>query len=128
MLDKIIVIAGYSGHGRVVAEAALYSGIKLTHYTDKNRSKLNPYEIKYLGLESNLDLLDKSRKLEFILGVGNNALRNKIYQFIISKNIDVLNVFHNASLVSDNVTFGSGNFISKNVIILMYKLVFLKFL
>ena len=117
MSDKIIAIAGYSGHGFVVAEAAFSAGIKLTHYTDKKRSKLNPYRMKYLGLESNLDLLDKSRNIEFILGTGNNAIRNKIYQLLTSKNIDILNVLHNSSLVSDNVTLGSGNFISKNVVI-----------
>lgn len=117
MSDKIIAIAGYAGHGFVVAEAAFSAGIKLTHYTDKKRSKLNPYGIKYLGLESNLDLRDKPRNIEFILGTGNNSIRNKIYQLLTSKNIDVLNVLHNSSLVSDNVTLGSGNFISKNVVI-----------
>ena len=117
MSDKIIAIAGYSGHGLVVADAAFSAGIKLSHYTDRNKSKLNPYKIKYLGLETNSDFFDKALNLEFILGIGYNTIRNKVFQLLISKNIDVLNVIHNSCLISHNVTLGVGNFISKNVAI-----------
>lgn len=117
MSDKIIAIAGYSGHGFVVADAAFSAGIKLSHYTDINKSKINPYKLEYLGFESNLDFFDKGPNIEFVLGIGDNIIRKKVFQLLNSKNIDILNVIHNSSLVSDNVTLGLGNFISKNVAI-----------
>lgn len=117
MSDKIIAIAGYSGHGFVVTDAAFSAGIKLTHYTDINESTINPYKLEYLGFESDLHFFDKVPHIKFVLGIGDNIIRKKIFQLLTSKNIDVLNVIHNSCLLSDNVTFGMGNFISKNAVI-----------
>ncbi len=117
MSDKIIAIAGYSGHGFVVADAAFSAGIKLSHYTDVHKSTMNPYKLEYLGLESKLHFFDKVTHIKFVLGIGDNIIRKKIFQLLISKNIDVLNVIHNSCSLSDNVTLGVGNFISKNAAI-----------
>ena len=44
MLDKEVVLIGYSGHGFVVAESALMSGLNIKHYTEKEEIKSNPFK------------------------------------------------------------------------------------
>lgn len=114
MLDKVIAIAGYSGHAFVVADAAFSAGISLSHYTDKDESKFNPYQLNYLGFESAPHFFENVPSLEFILGIGDNGIRKKVFHLLKSKEIKILNVIHDLSYVSKSVTFGEGNFISKN--------------
>lgn len=114
MLDKNIVIAGYSGHAFVVADAALASGINLTGYTDKYEAQRNPYELSYLGFESEEGFFKKPINSGFILGIGDNTLRERVHNLLISQNVNVLNVVHPSSQISSNAKMGIGNFISKN--------------
>lgn len=114
MLDKKIAIAGYSGHAFVVADAALASGVNLSAYTDKHEAQRNPYELSYLGFESEEGFFKKTSSLIFILGIGDNTLRERVYNLLISQNVNVLNVVHPSSQISSNVKMGVGNFISKN--------------
>lgn len=117
MSDKTIVIAGYSGHGFVVADAALNSGIELTHYSDLDMNKINPFNFKYLGAENENDFFISNPNLEYILGIGNNRIRRKVYELLRSNSVKVINVIHSTACISQHVTMGDGNFISKNVAI-----------
>lgn len=114
MLDKKVVIAGYSGHAYVVAEAAMLSGVKLTHYSEMKQQKLNPYDLIYLGYEEDPSFFEKNKYVEFLLGIGSNKIRCKVFDLLIKKNIEVANVVHPSSIISSSITIGKGNFISNN--------------
>ena len=113
MLDNNIIIVGYSGHGLVVSDAALASKMKLKYYSEINEQTKNPYNLVYIGDENKEEFAAWNSKNDFILGIGDNRIRQKIAHFILSKNIEVLNVIHPSALISDNVLIGKGNFISK---------------
>ncbi len=57
MLDKNVILIGYSGHGFVVAETVLENGLRIIGYSDKKKSDMDPYNISYLGFEKNGDFI-----------------------------------------------------------------------
>lgn len=114
MLNKHVVIAGYSGHGLVVAEAAIKAGINLTKYSELNEIDFNPFNLKYLGFEGDNEfswnMFDKC-----ILGIGDNYIRRKTAENLLRKNKTLLNVIHPDSSISEIFNLGVGNFVSRNV-------------
>lgn len=117
MSDKELILVGYSGHGFVVADAAISSLMNLKYYSEISMTKSNPYELIYIGFENDNLFKGWDSDCEFILGIGDNNIRQKIASLILSKNKKIQNVIHHTAAISKNVIFGSGNFVSKNVAI-----------
>ncbi|MFD2917469.1 acetyltransferase [Psychroserpens luteus] len=114
MLDNKIVLVGYSGHGLVVAESAMSSQMNLQFYTEMEEMTVNPFDLSYLGFESDDSFSHWEKPYDYILGIGNNAIRKKVAQLILSKNKRLLNVIDSSSNISEEITIGQGNFIAKN--------------
>jgi sugar O-acyltransferase (sialic acid O-acetyltransferase NeuD family) len=112
--DKKVILAGYSGHGFVVGEAALLSGLDLQHYADMREAVLNPFNLEYLGYEGDASFGGWEHDCDFILGIGDNTLRQKIAELILSKSKKLANVVHPSASVSQHITIGAGNFIGRN--------------
>lgn len=117
MLDKKIILVGYSGHGFVVAEAAIVSNLPLKYYSEFNELNINPFNLDYLGFEGNRTFAGWDNNCDFILGIGDNSIRNKVAQLIKTKTKNILNVIHPLASIGLKVTIGEGNFIAKNVAI-----------
>ena len=115
MLDKKSILIGYSGHALVVAETAIENNLNIIGYTDKNQVVFNPFEFEYLGFENDEDFLPWSQKVSFILGIGDNYLRQKVALLIESKQKTIETVIHSSASISKTVSIGSGTFINKNV-------------
>ena len=115
MPDKnSIAIIGYSGHSFVVLDAAKEMGLNVEYYCERNQVSFNPFEINYLGNEGS-ESFNWTTVDEFILGIGDNRIRQKMAGLILSKKKAILNVFHPSSIISNYATFGTGNFIAANV-------------
>ncbi len=117
MSDKKIILVGYSGHGFVVASAALELGMDLRHYTEKKEVSVNPFALDYLGFESEASFQGWKGDYDYILGIGDNILREKVAHLILSKKHIIKNVIHPSASFAQQVTLGSGNFISRHVAI-----------
>ena len=115
MLNREVVLVGYSGHGYVVADIAIASHINLKYYTDKSKISKNPFDLSYLGFEGNLGYKFWDKDYSYILGIGDNLIRRKTADLLISKEVTLLNVTHPSASISTKVQFGIGNFISRNV-------------
>lgn len=117
MPDKnSIAIIGYSGHSFVVLDAAKQMNLEVKYYCERNQVSYNPFEINYLGDEGS-DLFDWNSVDQFILGIGDNKIRQKVANLILSKKKMLLNVVHPSTIISNFATFGTGNFIAANVTI-----------
>ncbi|UJH91299.1 acetyltransferase [Antarcticibacterium sp. 1MA-6-2] len=114
MNKKGIVIVGYSGHGLVVADAALAMGLDLKYYCEKNERTINPFDLKYAGFEGD-EAYNWSAEYDYILGIGDNRIRRKTGELITANNRNCLNVIHPSSTVSRLSRMGIGNFISSGV-------------
>ncbi len=115
MSDKKIILVGYSGHGLVVADTALENNLNLIGYTEKSVNEVNPLNLEYLGDESSLDFKGWDLDVAFILGIGDNILREKIYKHILENDKKVISLINSTSSVSSFASIGDGVFINRNV-------------
>lgn len=115
MLNKPVVLIGYSGHGYVVGDTAIISGLDLKYYCDKFRSDKNPFDLEYLGYEGIPGFKGWNSEFDYILGIGDNWIRRESGELIVSHKFKVLNVIHPSSVISSKISIGDGNFISGNV-------------
>jgi len=114
-----LILLGYSGHGFVLAEAAIELGYKIIGYLEKKEKKNNPFNLSYLGYEEDFNLLNKYIKDEigFIIGIGDNKIRTKIFNRIKSLGGLVETIIHPKTFVSNYSNIGNGVFVSKNSVI-----------
>ena len=117
MLDNKNVIIGYSGHAYVVAESFIPKGNILSYYTDLNEASNNPFNLTYLGLESNANFKGWESPLNYILGIGDNNLREKAANLILNKSFQLVNVIDSNALISKSANIGLGVFASKGVLV-----------
>mgnify|MGYP000152144419 FL=1 len=117
MLDNKSIIIGYSGHAYVVGEAYTSKGNEIDYYTNLIEVSYNPFNLKYLGCETDTNFKGWDMGLNFILGIGDNNLRYKAAQLILSKFKNIENVIDSNAIISKTVKIGIGVFASKGVLI-----------
>lgn len=117
MLDKKIILIGYSGHAYVVADIAIENQYKIIGYTEKSKVQNNPFNLNYAGYENETDFFDNKNEVGFIIGIGDNSIRERIYNLISSKNVEVITLISNTASISHSARIDSGTFINRNVTI-----------
>ncbi len=116
MSDKHpLVLIGYSGHGYVVAEAAISAGHILQYYAERMAMSANPFDLEYLGFDGEEDFSGWGKKYGFILGVGDNISREKIAVKLASRGELIVSVTHPQASVSAMAVIGVGVLIARNV-------------
>jgi acetyltransferase EpsM len=117
VLDNKNVIIGYSGHAYVVAESFISKGNILSYYTDLNEASNNPFNLSYLGFESSANFKGWGMPLNYILGIGDNNMREKAANLILNKSFQLRNVIDSNALISKSANIGLGVFASKGVLV-----------
>ena len=117
MLDNKNIIIGYSGHAYVVAESYLSNGGTLNFYAALKEATNNPFNLAYLGFESHPSFKGWDMNQKFILGIGDNNLREKVANLILSKSKLLENVIDSNALISKSANIGNGVFASKGVLV-----------
>ena len=74
-MHKPIVTIGYSGHAMVVCDILTRLGYQLVGYTDFQPRDINPFQLQYLGLESDVDF----SIYDVFISIGDNKVRERIY-------------------------------------------------
>lgn len=115
MSDNKILLVGYSGHGLVVADTAFENNLNVIGYTEKSLNISNPFMLEYFGDESSSDFKGWDLDVSFVLGIGGNLLREKIYNHINKKGKKVISLINATSTISSFVLIGDGVFINRNV-------------
>jgi len=113
--DKEVILVGYSGHAYVVADTILDIGLNIVGYSDIVESNSNPYNLIYLGFETESNFIGWSREIPFALGIGDNKLRQKISNLITEKGKVIQTIIDKTAVISKTASIGSGTFVNKNV-------------
>ena len=113
---KAIVI-GYSGHAFVVLDTLLSLHYQVIGYCEQHEKMYNPFQLNYFGYEAAIDVLDRLKNAHVFLGIGDNKVRAKVYNYLVGNNINCPNAVHPKACVSASVTLGSGTLIMPGVII-----------
>ena len=117
MSDNQSILIGYSGHGYVVAEAALEAGMTLIGYSDRDAVINNPFNLEYLGFEKNENFTGWKLDASFIIGIGDNTIRQKIADMVTGNGKELAVVISKSAAVSGTAKIGKGVFINRNVAI-----------
>jgi sugar O-acyltransferase (sialic acid O-acetyltransferase NeuD family) len=117
VLDNKSVIIGYSGHAYVVGDSYFSKGSNIDYYTNLIEVKTNPFNLKYLGCETDLNFKGWDMGLNFILGIGDNNVRYNAGQLILSKSQIIQNVIDPHAIISKTAKIGIGVFASKGVLV-----------
>jgi acetyltransferase EpsM len=111
------ILVGYSGHALVVAEAFIENNNTIQFYTELVESDFNPFNLKYLGDENSEKFTFWNNKMNYILGIGNNFIRERSAKLILKHKNQIITVIHPFSSISNKALIGCGVFISKGVLV-----------
>ena len=115
VLDKKVILIGYSGHAYVVADIAIENQYEIIGYTEKIRVQNNPFNLNYAGYEREIDFFENKKEAGFIIGIGDNLIREKIYNLITSKDAEITTLISNTASISKSARIGKGTFVNRNV-------------
>lgn len=115
MLDKKLILIGYSGHGLVLADTAIENNFNIIGYSEKFISTSNPLNLEYLGCEADESFRGWYLKADYIIGLGDNRLREKIFNLLIQKEKKSITVINSSSSISSHSEIGNGVFVNRNV-------------
>lgn len=111
-----IAIIGYSGHAYVVLDACRKANLTVKYYCEQYKVERNPFDLEYLGNESD-KLFDWNKVDAFILGIGDNTIRQRVSDLIIAKGKTILNVIHPSAVIGEFVEMSYGIFVGANTTI-----------
>ena len=95
-------------------DTAIENGWSFAGYFEEKEKLHNPFNLKYLGSEKIKNILIKYDK-EFIIGIGDNYLREDIFRLLKLNNKKVANLSSKYAAISNTTKIGEGVFINKNV-------------
>ena len=112
--EKIIIV-GYSGHSYVIIDTLIELGYNIFGYIEKNELTNNPYNLRFLGNEKDLNFKLFVDGFSYVVAIGDNKTRSSVSNFLRLKFCKILNVINPSSSISNNIRIGSGVFIARNV-------------
>jgi len=113
---KKILIFGSGGHGKVLLDILLESGADIEGFLDDDLKKLGK-EIRGFPVLGDMKYLEGKNSVKIALGIGNNRIRENIYQKAKNLKIDIVSAIHPKAIVSKDVKMGKGIVIMPGAVI-----------
>lgn len=115
-----LVILGASGHGRVVAAAAIAEGWEVLGFADADPTLrgtvLGRLEVAATHDEELLDWL-RGSGASLILAIGQNRVRAKVFARLSARGVTWARVVHPRSWLAPGVTVGEGSVVCAGVVV-----------
>lgn len=114
---KRLAILGASGHGKVVADAALLSGWDEVMFYDDAWPELKT-NASWPIVGNTLTLMESSERIDgIIVAVGNNRIRQEKSQALRAAGLPLATVIHPSAIVSQFSSIGEGCFVAASAVI-----------
>ncbi len=114
-MSSPVIIFGAGGHGKVVLDAARSKGIAVDFVVDDHPSVSGLLGCKVVNAHDPAWI--ELNQFRFIVAVGDNWQRARIYQRLVEKGGQPINVVHSAATVSPTVRLGFGILVCAGVMI-----------
>lgn len=111
-----ILIFGAGGHGKVVLDILIESSADVLGFIDDNRDKIGQEVNGFKVLGDWFHLNDKD-SIRFALGIGDNAIREKVFNKAKETGLRVVSAVHPKAIVSKDVRMGEGVVIMPGAVI-----------
>src|SRR5690606_29904903 len=112
-----MVLIGYSGHGYVACSIIQAMGKAITGYCDMEPKTMNPFQLKYLGRETDPDAIKIMLASGCFIAVGDNGLRQKIASGLEKESILFQNIIHPSAIVTLELAPAQGIMVAPHVVI-----------
>lgn len=112
---EMLVIIGASGHGKVVASIAQAVGYQSIIFLDDNPHAKKCLDYPIVGPVS--QFLDYLPQADFIVAIGNPAVRKKIQTDLENYQATLASLIHPQAVIAPNVTLGSGTVVMAGAVI-----------
>lgn len=114
---KRLSILGASGHGKVIADAALLSGWQEVVFYDDAWPKLQ--QISRWPVLGDTESLLKSKDTEdaVIVAIGHNSTRQQKSLYLQQNGFELATIIHPSALISQFAIIGDGSFIAASAVI-----------
>ena len=113
---KKLVIIGASGHGKVIADIAFLTGYDQVDFLDDNPAVKMVEKYNVLGARTLAAKLAREG-CDFVVGIGNATIREKIQKEIETAGCNVVTLIHPSAVVSYDVQLGKGTVVMANAVI-----------
>lgn len=110
-MNKLIII-GAGGHGKVIADNALKNGYMDICFVD-DRSTGECMGFPIVGASADIANLNDG-KTDFIIGIGNNAVRKKIAE---ENDVNWITLIHPSAQIASCVSIGKGTVVMAGAVI-----------
>lgn len=111
-----VLIFGAGGHGKVVLDILLSSEEKVTGFLDDDKAK-HGQKINGFKILGDLSFIRRPRSYILVLGIGNNLIREKIFNQAKAMGIAIASALHPCSIIARDVEFGEGVVVMPGAII-----------
>jgi sugar O-acyltransferase (sialic acid O-acetyltransferase NeuD family) len=115
--DRKVVIYGKGRHGRVVADMCRGSGRVIAGFIDDDPTGFSVDGLPVLGGRALLQDRGFLREHLFIVGVGDNALRQSLSETIVAAGGQLTTVVHPSAVIATNVGIGEGSVVVAGAVI-----------
>jgi sugar O-acyltransferase (sialic acid O-acetyltransferase NeuD family) len=113
-----MILIGYSGHAFVIYGILHAADKKVIGYCDVIEKEYNPFNLPYYGTENAEAALQAIKQNGFFIAVGDNLLRNKIYDNLQEKNLTPVNAIHPSAVIDPSAAIAAtGVMVAANVTI-----------
>ena len=107
-----LIIVGAGGHGKVIADNALKNGYTDICFVDDHATG-ECMSFSIIGVCEELPKLNDG-KTDFVIGIGNNAIRKKIAQVY---DVNWVTLVHPSAQIADNVYIGRGTVVMAGAVV-----------
>ncbi len=114
-MKKEIILLGYAGHAFTVIEAAMTNNFEISGYFDSEEKAFNPFNLKYLGTEYGFDFGQFKQETIVFPSVGENNIRKKMVDFIVSKKLNEIKLIHTSASIGFQVFIGDSTLVGPHV-------------
>jgi acetyltransferase EpsM len=91
--------------------------LNIVGYAEQKIIENNPFQFKHIGYEQEETFIGWQLDADFLIGIGDNNIREKVFNDIIKRGRCVKTLKSITSIISKYSTIGNGTFVSSNVII-----------
>ncbi len=115
-MHKNLIIIGYSGHAYVAIDIAISQDFSIMGYVDLVPKEVNPFGLKYLGLEEEILLDEVYQDVNLFVAIGDNYIRKNIMEkFGEVRNFSILR--HRSATINLLCEISEGTMIASNAVI-----------
>lgn len=113
-MDRVVLVYGAGGHGRVVGDAVLASGRSLAGFIDDApKGPVWGRSVTTFGALADRDV----DAFEVALGIGDNFVRERVYRSLRERGIRVASVVHPSAIVASTATIDEGTVVLARVVV-----------